>query len=48
MAEGLRRIGLVGGSARVDLMVELGTGIETREVPVVRFDPSGRENLLPD
>ncbi len=45
-AVGLKPIALIDGPALVDLMVELGIGVEKRQVEVIRFDPARVEEHL--
>jgi HJR/Mrr/RecB family endonuclease len=39
-ATGLKPIALINGPALVELLVDLGIGVEKRQVEVIRFDPS--------
>ncbi len=39
-ASGLKPIALINGLALVELLVDLGIGVEKRQVEVIRFDPS--------
>jgi restriction endonuclease Mrr len=46
VAEGLKPIALINGPALVELMVDLGIGVEKRQIEVIRFDPSRLDSDL--
>lgn len=46
-ASGLKPIALINGAALVELLVDLGLGVEKRQVEVIRFDPSRLDADLP-
>ena len=45
-AEGLKPIALINGPALVELLVDLGIGVEKRQIEVIRFDPSKLDSDL--
>ncbi len=46
VAEGLKPIALINGPALVELLVDLGIGVEKRQIEVIRFDPSKLDSDL--
>jgi len=46
VASGLKPIALINGPALVELLVDLGIGVEKRQVEVIRFDPTKLDSDL--
>jgi hypothetical protein len=46
IAEGLKPIALINGPALIELLVDLGIGVEKRHIEVIRFDPSKLDSDL--